>query len=152
MPELPREKVTRYKNNYGLSDFECKVLIGDIHIDTYFSECIHNKNGNSEKELCKWIVGDLNALLKENQDSFETTKVNPKQLAQLISLIKKGTISGKMAKDILEKMVKTGDDPQKLVEASGGGQISDESELQHIVINILKENTWYTMLCRVTRS
>ena len=94
-----------------------------------------------EKELCKWIVGDLNALLKENQDSFETTKVNPKQLAQLISLIKKGTISGKMAKDILEKMVKTGDDPQKLVEASGGGQISDESELQHIVINILKENT-----------
>ncbi|RAP35215.1 Asp-tRNA(Asn)/Glu-tRNA(Gln) amidotransferase GatCAB subunit B, partial [Candidatus Marinamargulisbacteria bacterium SCGC AAA071-K20] len=112
LPELPKAKILRYKNDFGLSDFDCKVLIGDVTIDTYFGECITNKDGSSEKELCKWIVGDFNALLKETEDDFGSTKVKPQQLVSLVSLIEKGTISGKMAKEILEKMVKTGDDPQ----------------------------------------
>jgi aspartyl-tRNA(Asn)/glutamyl-tRNA(Gln) amidotransferase subunit B len=140
MPELPKVKIERYKAEFGLSDFDCKVMIGDVAIDSYFRDCIENKNSCTEKDLCKWIVGDFNALLKESDDDFESTKVTPKQLVSLVTLINKGTISGKMAKELLEKMVKTGDDPQKLVDASGGGQISDEGELKSIVLGILKEN------------
>lgn len=140
LPELPKVKAGRYQSEYGLSDFECKVLLNDISIDRYFNNCVHLVDSHLVKEVCKWIVGDFNALLKEATDCFESTKVKPEQIVELVVLIDKGTISGKMAKDILAKMVETGERPEKLVAESGGGQISDENALQEVVVQILKEN------------
>jgi aspartyl-tRNA(Asn)/glutamyl-tRNA(Gln) amidotransferase subunit B len=67
------------------------------------------------KEISKWILGDLTALLKEHEATFETTLVKPDHIKELVLLVQSGKLSGKMAKTVLETMVKTGTSPQQVV-------------------------------------
>ena len=140
LPELPRHKVARYQQEFGLTEHECKVLMGDATMDHYFQACLDSDGKLPPKAICKWVVGDVNAFLKEKKETFENTKLKPNQLVQLVDLIEKGTISGKMAKDMLAQVHDTGKDPEALVKESGGGQISDSSELQSVVDAILSQN------------
>jgi aspartyl-tRNA(Asn)/glutamyl-tRNA(Gln) amidotransferase subunit B len=93
----------------------------------------------SPRELCKWIIGDLNASLKD-QGGFSRSKVTPAHLVRLVSLILDGTISGKMAKDVLTQVVATGASPDDVVASMGGGQISDTSALIAMVKEVLDHN------------
>lgn len=139
LPELPQQKRERYFSDFGLSDFEIKVLIGNIDIDRYFRETVA-LDSLLVKPLCKWIVGDLNRAIRDSTETFLTTKVTPKHLVRMVQLIDKGTISGKMGKELLIKMIDTGNMPDELVKQMGGGQISDESELVVLVNQILDDN------------
>jgi len=97
-------------------------------------------NGNSMKEATKWIVGDLNSLVKQNDSSYENSKVTPEKLLELVKLLQDAKISGKMAKDILRKVFESGKSPSDIVKESGGEQVSDTSSLQPVIDKILEAN------------
>ncbi|MBT6121085.1 Asp-tRNA(Asn)/Glu-tRNA(Gln) amidotransferase GatCAB subunit B, partial [bacterium] len=144
MPELPLAKRERYASELGLSDFEVKVIIGDMAMNTYFEKAntllVATKLSLTAKETAKWIVGDFNSFLKETSDDFGNTKVSPEELLSLLSLKEQGKISGKIAKDVLKQMIETGKTAQSIVAASGATQISDEGALQTIVDDVLAAN------------
>jgi aspartyl-tRNA(Asn)/glutamyl-tRNA(Gln) amidotransferase subunit B len=140
LPELPQVKRNRYLNDYSLSDFEVKVILGDIDMDTTYRACLNHDKTISPKECAKWIVGDINAALKEKEFTFESSPLSPEHIAELISLLEKETISGKMAKELLPVLIETKKSPSSLVKERGGGQISDQSELETIVKTILDKN------------
>ncbi|MEC7859192.1 MAG: Asp-tRNA(Asn)/Glu-tRNA(Gln) amidotransferase GatCAB subunit B, partial [Pseudomonadota bacterium] len=89
----------------------------------------------------KWIIGDLNALLNKNDISLKESKVNAVNFSKLIQNISNNTISGKIAKDVLDEVWQSGEDVAKIIEGQGMQQISDEGELEKIIDKILAENT-----------
>jgi aspartyl-tRNA(Asn)/glutamyl-tRNA(Gln) amidotransferase subunit B len=137
LPELPEARAARYRAS-GLSEFEIDVVLADPMIGIYLDATI--AGGALANAAAKWIVGDLNSLLRESKQDFSTTKVTPLYLVELLTLIDSGKISGKMAKDVLANCANTGHSPAALVAASGATQISDTTELEAIVDRILDAN------------
>lgn len=137
LPELPAAKAKRYRGA-GLSDFEIDVVLSEPEISVYLDRCV--TAGAVPKDAAKWVVGDLNSLLKELKQSFAQSKVTPEGLAQLLGMIQSGKLSGKMAKEVLEKCGSTGQSPEAIVAASGATQISDTNELVGVVDRILDAN------------
>lgn len=140
MPELPEAKQQRYINDYGLNDFECKVLLSDVDMDHFYRTCLSLAPTLSPKETAKWIIGDINATFKDHQFNFSQPPLSPQLIVELLSLLEKGTISGKMAKEFLPTLVTSKKSPEQLLKESGGGQISDTSELEKIVKETLDAN------------
>ena len=140
LPELPEVKLSRYRSDYGLSDFDCKVLIGDVAMDHYFNATVNQFTGLSPKEICKWLVGDLSALMNDEQVSIDTIKVTPDKLGDLLQLLAAGKISGKMAKEILSNCFKTGKMPSDIVKESGVEQISDTGALETMIEQVMSDN------------
>ena len=86
------------------------------------------------------MMGELSAYLNANNLEIGEVKVSPEQLAEMISLIGDGTISGKIAKSVFEEMLASGKDPRAIVEAAGMTQISDEDELRAVVARVVEAN------------
>jgi len=97
------------------------------------------KNANPEL-AAKWIIGDLNALLNKNDVNLSGSKITAENFSQLIQKISDNTISGKIAKEVLEEIWESGEDVAKVIEGKGLQQISDEGELEAIVDQIIKDN------------
>ncbi len=140
MPELPVKKMERYKADLGLNDFNSYQILVDCDMNRYFEECLLIKEDIEPSEICKWILGDLNALVKDGNSSFSECKVTPEKLITLVKLIKSGKISGKIAKEVIKKMYETGADPENIVKESGVEQISDTDMLQAAVDKVLAAN------------
>lgn len=140
LPELPKNKAIRYKNEYQLNEFEVNMILNDFSMNCYFENCLKINNSIAIKDICKWLIGDLNSLVKELKVSFDLISVTPEKLLELINLINKGTISGKMAKELLSEMLKSHQSATELIAKSGAKQIADETTLIKVVDSILKEN------------
>lgn len=140
MPELPLDKRARYKTDYSLTDLDCKILTSDIQLNQFFESIITKAGDIPVGEITKWITGDLMALMNHAKQTITEIKLTEAHFMSLLTLLQTGKISGKMAKEILAKAFETGQDPAVLVEASGGAQIDDSSELQSVVDNILSAN------------
>lgn len=140
MPELPHVKRERYMTAYGLGEFECGVLMDDLVMNAYFEKCLSVADGVSPKEICKWVIGDVNSLLKDKGVSFAGSPVTELRLVTLLRLIDSGKVSGKMAKDILLSIFNDNKDPERIVKESGAEQISDTSALEDVVKKVMASN------------
>lgn len=140
LPELPEAKKERYQTQYHLTEHDIKVFIQDVAMDHFFNVVVQECSKAQAKNVAKWVVGDLNAALKERQSDFDSDTLSSKRFAELMDLIETGTVSGKMAKQVLEKLLTTDQSAADIVSQLGGAQISDESELENVVIAILKAN------------
>ena len=138
MDELPEEKETRFRSEYNLGDYEAKVL------------CSEKTTANFYEEVCKvsdpalsakWIIGEVNALLNKHDISLDESNINTKNFSNLILKIKDGTISGKIAKEVLEEMWEEGLDPIEIIKSKGLEQISDEGELEAIAQSVIENNS-----------
>ena len=138
LPELPRARWQRFQDQYELSPYDAEVLTASRAMADYFEETV--KAGAGAKPAANWIMGDLQALLTKTGLGVETCKVASAELAAMIRLIDDGTISGKIAKDVLLGMFDTGQSAKSIVEAKGLVQISDESELVAIVADVVASN------------
>jgi aspartyl-tRNA(Asn)/glutamyl-tRNA(Gln) amidotransferase subunit B len=138
LPELPLAKALRYQNDLGLSAYDAGVLISDQRWAAFFEEAIHL--GGDPKVVCNWMMGDFAKLLNENGLAPHESKVKPKDLVDLANLIKEGTISGKIAKDIFADMFATGKSPGQLVEEKGATQISDRGSIVLAVQEVFAAN------------
>ena len=137
MPELPCAVRDRYLS-LGLPVADTSILADDVGTKDYFDQCV--AAGANAKVACNWIVGDIAALLKEKKSSIEECKLTPESLAKMIQLISDGTISGKIAKQILPDLLDSGKDPQAVVEEKGLVQISDSGELEGLIQDIIDNN------------
>ncbi|NLM22255.1 MAG: Asp-tRNA(Asn)/Glu-tRNA(Gln) amidotransferase subunit GatB [Peptococcaceae bacterium] len=137
LPELPAAKRERLKT-LGLSVYEAGVLTSSKAMADYFDQ-VMQKYADA-KIVANWIMGDLSALLKANNRSFEDCPVKPYQLADMLKLLKKGEISGKIAKTVLEEIYTSGKDPAVIVKEKGLVQISDQDALEKIITEVLVQN------------
>ena len=140
LPELPGAKIDRYQSESGLSEFEAVVLTADQDINAYFEHCLSLSLSVSARDFAKWVVGDLMSLVKEHKQDFSQTKVIPSYLGALLGLVNAGKLSGKMAKEVLATVFKTGEDPKSVIKKSGATQVSDPSALRTIIDQVLEKN------------
>lgn len=127
LPELPMEKMERFMNDYSLPRYDVEILVSDKELAGYFEETI--KLFPEPKTVSNWIMTELLREFKEGNISPKDSPIPPSHLAELLLLVKDGTISNKIAKDIFPEIYKTGITPKKLVADKGLVQISDESAI-----------------------
>ncbi|NLI93464.1 MAG: Asp-tRNA(Asn)/Glu-tRNA(Gln) amidotransferase subunit GatB [Peptococcaceae bacterium] len=137
MPELPAAKRQRLQS-LGLPEYDAGVITSFKAMADYFDAAL--EKFDDAKTLANWVMGDLSGLLKANSCSFEDSPVSPVQLAGLLTLIKKGEISGKIGKTVIEEIYKTGKDPETIVKEKGLVQISDEGALEKIIDEVIAAN------------
>jgi aspartyl-tRNA(Asn)/glutamyl-tRNA(Gln) amidotransferase subunit B len=138
LEELPEARKKRFMEDYKLSDYNAGLLISSKAMANFFEETL--KLYKNPKTIANWMLGDLSAYLNENKKSIEEVDFAPPQLAEILGLIDKGTISGKIAKNVLLQVLKTGKQIKDVIAESGMTQISDEKELRGIIQEVIKKN------------
>src|SRR5215467_13254142 len=141
MPELPEARRQRFVKEYALSEYDAGVLTGTRALAEFFEEAA--KLSNQPKTAANWIMGDLLRFYKDSNVDLKdlaNSPVTPKMLAGMISLVEKGTISGKIAKTVMEEMYRTGKKAEQIIEEKGLIQISNSDEIEKIVTKIIEEN------------
>ncbi len=135
MPELPAKKRERYQS-LGLSEYDANVIVEQMGLALFFDKVL--ELGANPKTAVNFIMGEIAAYLKENHMEINETKLSPENLAELISLIEKGTISNNIGKQILiEDMITKGENASAIVEKKGLSQISDEGAIKELVQKVV---------------
>ena len=137
LPELPDAKRDRLVSKLGLSVYDASILVSEKAIADYFEQVAEGRDG---KTAANWVINDLLGLLNKNGKGIEETPVLPAQLGGIIDLIKEGTISGKIAKDLFEIVWNEGGDPKQIVEARGMKQVTDTGAIEKAVDEIIAAN------------
>lgn len=137
LPELPTEKWKRFVSEYKVSDYDAEVLTQDKKLADYFEDTI--KGGAEAKAAANWITNELLAQMKAKGVALSDISIKPQGIAELTQLIEKGTISGKIAKDVLAAMFDSDKSPEEIVKEKGLAQISDEGEIVKIVETVIEE-------------
>ncbi|MEW6107847.1 MAG: Asp-tRNA(Asn)/Glu-tRNA(Gln) amidotransferase subunit GatB [Nitrospirota bacterium] len=138
LPELPDARRERFVKEYGLPEYDSDMLTAERATAEWFEEAV--KAGGQPKSVSNWIMVELMKLLNEDNRSIEECALNPSQLADMLKLMDKGTISGKIAKTVFEEMYKTGKDAEAIVNEKGLVQISDESAIEMAIDDIIAKN------------
>ncbi|MEZ0338299.1 MAG: Asp-tRNA(Asn)/Glu-tRNA(Gln) amidotransferase subunit GatB [Aquificaceae bacterium] len=139
MPELPEERFQRFVKDYSLDEYSARVLTDNKELGDFFEDALKHYN-KEPKLVANWLLNDLLGNLSEVGKDIEDSPVSPKGLAELVRLIKEGTLSSKLAKEVLKEMVATGKDPNEVVEEKGLKQVSDEGQIRAFIEEVLKEN------------
>ncbi|MCP8895543.1 Asp-tRNA(Asn)/Glu-tRNA(Gln) amidotransferase subunit GatB [Shinella daejeonensis] len=137
LPELPDDKKTRFVKDLGLSVYDASVLVSEKAIADYYEVVAAGRDG---KIAANWVINDLLGALNKDGKAIEETPVSPAQLGGIIDLIKDGTISGKIAKDLFEIVWNEGGDPAAIVEARGMKQVTDTGAIEKAVDEIIAAN------------
>ena len=138
IPELPESRRRRFFKEYSLAHEEALLLSQTRQFAEYFETAV--KTYDQPKKIFNWMMGDLMGNLKKDDREIHECLVRPEHLANLVRLIDEGKISGKMAKDVFEKLYETGDDPETIISQENLQQISDEDQLTTIVHRVLESN------------
>lgn len=138
LPELPEARKNRLIQDYDLPEYDAGVITASKTLAEFFDETLTHYS--DAKKASNWMMGELLRVLNQREMEIEDCPIKPVQLAQLLTMIDEGEISGKIGKDVFEKMFDTGKDGKTLVEELGLKQISDTDELEGIVDEILAAN------------
>jgi len=137
LPELPDAKKHRFVEAYGLSPYDAAVLAVDRGKADYFEAVA---TGRDSKLASNWVTTELFGALNKAGKDIDASPVSAAQLGALIDLIKDDTISGRIAKDVFEIMVETGEDPGKIVEEKGLKQVTDTGAIEAAIDEIIANN------------
>ena len=138
MPEFADEKAKRFINEYKLNEMEAATLSSEQELAEYYEEVV--KVSDDSRLAANWVLTEILRVLKEKNISIEEFSVEPKNIGKLIKLIKANTISSKIAKDVFEILLSENKDPEIIVKEKGLVQITDNSEIEKIVEQVLAEN------------
>jgi aspartyl-tRNA(Asn)/glutamyl-tRNA(Gln) amidotransferase subunit B len=138
LPEMPHIKKERYMKDFDLPEYDADILTSSIKTAKFFEEA--NDICNNPKAVSNWIMGDFTRMLNEKEIEIDESKVTSQNLAELITLIDKGTISSKIAKQVFEDMFETGENAKDIVEKKGLVQMSDEGAIKEIVQKVVDAN------------
>ena len=137
LPELPDQKKERFIKEHKLSPYEANILVSEKEISEYYEEVIKDCD---KKLATNWITVELFAILNKKNLSISESPISAKNLSSLIKMISSGKISGKIAKDVFEKMQIGNKDPKQIVEKEGLLQQSDPKQLEKIILDVLSKN------------
>jgi aspartyl-tRNA(Asn)/glutamyl-tRNA(Gln) amidotransferase subunit B len=135
LPELPEAKRTRFASELGLSEYDAEVLAATRELAAYFEATL--ALFPQAKTVSNWVMGEVTRALNEDGKSIGDSPVTPALLADLLKLIEKGTISGKIAKTVFDEMYKTGKEPAAIVAEKGLVQVSDTGAIEAIIDEVL---------------
>ena len=138
LPELPDARKARLVNEYGLPTYDAEIITSTRAMAEYFDAVVDA--GADAKLASNWIMGELSKHLNANEMTIENSPVSAQDLASLIGLIGKGTISSKIAKTVFEEMWTSGDTPEKIVKDKGLVQITDTKAIEEIVDKAIADN------------
>ncbi len=138
LPEMAEARAARFISEYGLSEYDAAVLTASRCTADYFETCLESYN--NPKAVSNWVMGELSAQLNNAGLEADRCSFRPQDLSELLKMIEEGLISGKIAKEVLEKAFQSGKPPREVVEAEGLLQISDQGELEEIVAKVVGEN------------
>jgi len=137
LPELPDQKKERFIRDHNLSSYEANILVSEKEISEYYEEVIKECD---KKLATNWITVELFAVLNKKNLSISQSPISAQNLSALIKMITSGKISGKIAKDVFEKMQSGDKDPKEIVEKEGLLQQSDPNELEKIIVTVISKN------------
>ncbi|MBO9605342.1 MAG: Asp-tRNA(Asn)/Glu-tRNA(Gln) amidotransferase subunit GatB [Paenibacillaceae bacterium] len=138
IPELPDSRIARYQRDYGLTAYDAGILTSTMAMANFFEESL--RFTKDAKTAANWIMGDLLGYLNANGLELADVRITGQGLGEMIGLLEKGTISGKIAKTVFKAMLESGKPPQQIVEEQGLVQISDEGAIAAIVEQIIANN------------
>jgi len=138
LPELPDQKKERFIQQYQIPEYDAEILTSSKVMANYFEESV--RLFPEPKIVSNWMMGDLLRELKRDEREIDLCPVTPGHLTEMLSMIKEGTISGKIAKDVFEEMYRTGERPEKIVREKGWIQILDEGEIEKAVERAMEAN------------
>ena len=138
LPELPESRKQRYLEEYKLSEKDANIITASKYLSDLFEEAA--KISNNPKAVNNWIISDISRILNETEMDPIEIPFDSKQLAKLVILIDKGTISSKIAKKVLVEMFEHPRDPEDIIDEKGWVQISDEGAIKDVVLKVLEAN------------
>ena len=138
MPEMPNQKRERFVSQFSLSEYDAGLLAAEKDLADFFEEV--TKVSSSPKLSANWIMGELSAELNNENLSIKESKVSSDKLGQLIGRIEDGTISGKIAKDIFEKMWSSGKEVDEIIQSEGLKQVTDDKEIESMIDEVIQGN------------
>ncbi|MEZ5811416.1 MAG: Asp-tRNA(Asn)/Glu-tRNA(Gln) amidotransferase subunit GatB [Rhizobiaceae bacterium] len=137
LPELPDDKKARLISDIGLSAYDASILVSEKAIADYYEQVAGGRDG---KLAANWVINDLLGALNKAGKGIEDAPVSPEQLGSVLDLIKQGTISGKIAKDLFEIVWNEGGDPAAIVEERGMRQVTDTGAIEKAVDEVIAAN------------
>ncbi len=137
LPELPDAKKARFKEQYGLSEYDARTLTSNRTRADYFETVA---SGRDAKMASNWVTTDLFGFLNRTGQDIDESPVKAEQLGQLIDRIADKTISGRIAKEVFEAMCETGRDPDAIIEEKGLKQVTDTGAIEGLVDQVIAEN------------
>ena len=138
MPEMPTQKKIRFVSEFNLSEYDADLLAADKDLANFFEAVV--KVSNSPKLSANWIMGELSAELNNENLSINESKINSNQLGQLILRIEDGTISGKIAKEIFEKLWSSDKEVDEIIQGEGLEQVTDDKEIESMIDKVINNN------------
>jgi aspartyl-tRNA(Asn)/glutamyl-tRNA(Gln) amidotransferase subunit B len=139
LPELPRARLKRFQEQYGLPAYDARILTGERSLADFFEAAAKAYSGDPKK-LSNWCHGELMRLLNEGGGSVATLKFGPQGLAALLSEVDKGTIAANTGKAVLAEMFASGADPARIIADQGLAQVSDTGAIEAVVDGVLAAN------------
>ena len=138
MPEMPTQKKIRFVSDFNLSEYDADLLAADRDLANFFEAVL--KVSNSPKLSANWIMGELSAELNNENLSINESKITSNQLGQLILRIEDGTISGKIAKEIFEKLWSSDYEVDEIIQGEGLEQVTDDQEIESMIDGVINNN------------
>lgn len=138
LPILPDELKEKFIKEYGLPEYDASVLTSVKSYATFFEETV--RISNNPKKVSNWIMSELLRVVNDKGCDIFDAGLSPENLAEIITLIDSGKISGKIAKDVFEEVIETGKKPSAIIEQKGLVQISDDKELESIIKRIIENS------------
>ncbi len=138
MPELPDDKKKRFISQYEIPEYDADVLTSTLELANFFEQTatpLKNK-----KQAANWIMTHLLGMLKSKGVAIDDSPVSADTFSQLLKMLEDGTINANAAKTVFEQMAETGGAPETIVKEKGLEQVSDQSQLEGLVIQTIEEN------------
>jgi aspartyl-tRNA(Asn)/glutamyl-tRNA(Gln) amidotransferase subunit B len=137
LPELPDAKKQRFMRDYGLTAYDAGVLVAEQATADFYEVVA---KGRDAKVAANWVTGDLFAVLNREGRTIADSPVSAAALGKLLDLMADSTISGRIAKDVFEAMVESGEEPAAIIEAKGLRQVTDTGAIDTVVDDVLTAN------------
>jgi aspartyl-tRNA(Asn)/glutamyl-tRNA(Gln) amidotransferase subunit B len=140
LPELPDEKRRRLVQAYSLSSYTAKILTEDRAVADFFEAATKAAPDIAPQKIANWMSGDLFGILHEDNLLLEDSLVAPSALANLVTMVEEGEINASTGKQVLEKMVHSGEMPEDIVETGDLAMVKDPATVRTLVVQVIDEN------------
>jgi aspartyl-tRNA(Asn)/glutamyl-tRNA(Gln) amidotransferase subunit B len=139
LPELPRARAARYREQLGLSAYDAGLLVSDKAVAEFFDAtlALYGSGHEAAKKVANWLNGEVARLANERDEAPESWKLTPARLAAVLRLLDAQILGGPGAKLVVEEVFVTGGEPDDIVRARGLAQVSDEAAIEAIVDRVL---------------
>jgi len=141
LPELPQEKMQRLVKEYGLTEYDAKILVNSKNDAKFAEDCLQAYPGKDKKEMVNWLIGPLLSEANLRKSKLHELKLDKNELISLIGFVQRQEISHLAAKSVLNQMIDTGKTAKNLIQEGNLQQISDTKDLTSVIETVIQENS-----------